>query len=265
MNARAQVYGFVAVITAVVASMQCATCSDVRARPRPTSTSWQQLYLTEASVTQPWGDLQFGQRIIVMGEPLSGKSTLAEKLTADAHRVLWFDMCGDYERRGRLGVSVDELARWPALLDDPHARIVVRPQSEDDNGLSSEALQVLQLCERAGEAFDSTGRGGRVLVYDEVGDYRRYSEGTLNRLFRRGRHYGLVPILVSQVATDFPLTSRRIASHVYCLAQSHDSELAALEGTYGKDFAARVRAWRHYEPPVVWTRKAPNPAGGIAS
>lgn len=203
-----------------------------------------------------------------MGEPMSGKSTLAEKLTADAHRVLYFDLCGDYDKPGRLVVTIDELEKWPELLDDRHSRVVVAVQGDDEKSIAAEALRTLQACELAGADFDRARKAGpgvsvrsksagRVVVFDEVGDYRRYAESTLNRLFRRGRHYGLVPILASQVATDFPLTCRRLASHVSCLAQSHDGELEALEQIYGADFATRVRAWRHFQPPVLWTRKMP--------
>jgi hypothetical protein len=66
----------------------------------------------------------------------------------------------------------------------------------------------------------------------------------------------VVPIFLSQFATDIPLTVRRAATHVLCLAQDHAKELDALSEVYGETFAAQVQAWRRFQPPVRWTRAA---------
>jgi hypothetical protein len=196
---------------------------------------------------QPWGQLAKGDKIVILGVPLSGKSTLAEKIVAGAWRVVWFDPAGDYGKPGRLSLSPAELERWPRLLDDDHARIVINPKGETDRELGDEFLAVTNLVRKAGD------KQGLIFVADEVGDYRAGAEGRINWLFRRGRHHGIVPILVSQVATDIPLKSRKLASQVYCLQQDHVDELKELARVYGDDYAHRVQAWRKYDPPVVWS------------
>lgn len=208
---------------------------------------------------QPWGPhLSGSSRVVILGLPESGKSTLVEKLTADAHRVIFFDAGGDdYDKPGRLVLSVAELAKYPAFLNDPHCRIVIRPRARDGAGLAEEChslLDTLGLWQRP------PPRRNLIVAFDEVGDYRQWAEHDLKVAFRRARHLAIGVILASQFATDIPLTSRRAASHVYCLAQSHRVELDALAKDYGEDFAARVEAWRHYEPPVEWVSRKPQGA-----
>lgn len=203
---------------------------------------------------QPWGPhLSGSSRVVILGLPESGKSTLVESLTRDAHRAIFFDAGGDdYAKPGRLVLTAAELAHYPRLLSDPHLRLVIRPEGRDGKELAAEVhtlLETLGLWQRP------PPKRNLVLALDEVGDYRAWAEHDLKTIFRRGRHLGIGIVLASQFATDIPLTSRRAASHMYCLAQSHRAELDALEADYGEQFAADVAAWRHYQPPVTWTSR----------
>lgn len=197
------------------------------------------------SLMQPWGSHLDGEtRVLIMGLPTCGKTEWAKKLTADAYRCAWFDVADDYSAPGRLDVTIPELERWPGLLDDPHCRIVVKPQADDEKGLAKEARAFISLAFEAGDL---------VAVLDEVGDYGKWCAGPLSKLVRRGRHRGIASVLVSQFATDFPKTCRRAASEVYVFKQAHVDDLAALAKQYGgPNFAARVAAWRKYEPPATW-------------
>lgn len=194
---------------------------------------------------QPWGShLHGASRVLLMGLPTCGKSHHARALTADAARCLFYDVAGDdYAAPGRLDVTVRELERFPGLLDDEFCRLRVVPEADDGPGYAAEVSRLVALLWDARDI---------VAVFDEVGDYRAEAERTLNRLFRRGRHQGIATLLVSQFATDFPKTCRRAASDVYAVGQKHPHELKALADVYGEDFAARVAAWRKYEPPVTW-------------
>ncbi len=207
------------------------------------------LLILALAMPQPWGQLKPTDKVLILGLPTSGKSTLAEKLVSDAHRVCWFDPAGDYSRPGRLTLSPAELERWPQLLDDPHLRLVIEPETEEERDLGAEFKTVSTLVRHAGD------KRGLVLVADEVGDYRAGAEGRINWWFRRGRHHNVATVLVSQVATDIPLKARKLASRVYCLAQEHPGELDALEEVYGHDFRVRVEAWRKYDAPVEWSQR----------
>ena len=200
---------------------------------------------------QPWGlDLTAGSREIVLGVPRTGKSTYAERLVSTAWRVVWFTPTDDYRAPGRLVVSVDELEEFPALLDDPHCRIVVEPKGEDSAELAAEVKRLVVLCRKARDL---------VLVLDEVGDYSKHADGLLKALFRKVRHHGLAVVLVSQVATDIPLTCRRVASRCVCFLQEHPAELTELAKVYGDAFAAQVASWRPFDPPAIWrSRGAPS-------
>lgn len=212
-------------------------------------------------MSQPWGILSGTTRGIVLGEPTTGKSFLAEQLTRAAFRVVWFDVSGDdYNRPGRAVLTVSELERWPVMLDDPHARIVIAPRGDDAASLTAELDRVLSVF---GLWQRPPPQRNLVFVCDEVGDYRESAEQTLNALFRRGRHLGIGSLLVSQVATDIPLTCRRLASDVWSLGQAYPKDIDALASTYGEDFADRVRHWRKhrspdgritYDPPIHFER-----------
>ncbi|MHB1843227.1 MAG: hypothetical protein ACYCWW_00150 [Deltaproteobacteria bacterium] len=202
------------------------------------------LALILALVMQPWGTLEHTDRIVILGLPTSGKTWLAERLVAPAWRVVWFDPAGDYGKPGRVEVTPDELERWPRLVNDPHLRLVVTPQGETGRELAEDLTRVTNIVRKKGDL---------VFVADEVGDYRVYAEGRLGWLFRRGRHDGIATVLVSQVGTDIPLTCRKTASRVYCLAQHHPDELQKLAAIYGEAYAARVAAWQKYDPPIVWS------------
>lgn len=194
------------------------------------------------------------ERIVVLGEPTCGKSTIAEALALRSERALFFDCGGDdYTAPGRLVLSPAELARHPSFLDDPHARIVVVPEGGDARELSAEldtVLTTVGLWRKPAPIRDMA------IVLDEVGDYRAASEGLLNKLFRWSRHMKVSAILVSQVATDIPKTCRRIASHAVCVGQSHPDDLDALAEVYKQPYADSVALWRKYDPPVVWSRTA---------
>jgi hypothetical protein len=212
--------------------------------------------LLAGCMMQPWGELQLGDRLLVMGLPTFGKSTLCEKLTATADRALFFSPVPDFQKPARPVYSIAELERYPDLLCGEYVRVAVKVNGRGRE-LAEQAVRTFRALERAYRDFDATGEGGCVAVFDEVGDYRRFAEDELNAIFRRGRHYGLVPIFASQVATDIPLRARKLASRVLCLGQRHGDELRELRGLYGEDFARRVGAWRKYEPPAEWSAANP--------
>lgn len=203
------------------------------------------LALLGSPMPQPWGnDLTKTSREIIVGMPYSGKSTLAERLTRTAYRVVWFSPETDYEKPGRLVVTMPQLKRYPDLLLDPHLRLVVRnPENADGKVLAANLASLIDLCRWAEDL---------VLVCDEVGDYREESERVLNKLFRRGRHKGIATVLVSQVPTDIPYKCRKIASRVWCFKQSHADELKELRQLYGDSFAATAASWEPFDLPAVW-------------
>jgi hypothetical protein len=192
------------------------------------------------AMPQPWGSqLNAGQRILIMGDSGSGKTHNGNLLTADAHRVQWFDPEDEHLKPGRLVLTPAELLTYPKLLDDPHLRLVITPESYDEEGMGEEAAAVADLVMDRGKNL--------VSYWGEVGDYRRSSESSLNRLFRKGRKRGIVPVFDSQVATDFPLTSRKLATDVYVTSMSHSAELAEIERQYGEAVADRALHWHEWQ------------------
>jgi hypothetical protein len=173
--------------------------------------------------------------------PFTGKSRLAAKLTAQADRVVFFDPMNDYAQfAGAKEITVSQLLENPKLLETPKFRFAVIP---DEENMIDELEDTIRLVRSASNA---------VLVFDEVGDYRQQGEQILNRVARNGRHDGIVPIYVSQVAIDIPLTVRRLATRVYSYMQVDPKDIDALRDKYGEPFANAVRDSKPGEL-NVWT------------
>jgi len=185
---------------------------------------------------KPLGDFRPGDRIIIIGLPLSGKTFLAAKLTANVSRILFFDPYHDYaQAAGAEEVSADELIENPQRLAQARFRLAVIPDEAD---IAMQLEEVIRIARAAGNL---------VLVMDEVGDYKRNAQLELEKLARNGRHNGIVPIYVSQVAMDIPRTVRRIATQVYSFRQEDMEDLDALSERYGEKFATEVSTLKLHE------------------
>ncbi len=185
--------------------------------------------LRESMPKKPLGDFIPGDRIIIIGLPLSGKTYLAGKLTANVPRILYFDPYHDYqEAAGAEEISADDLIENPRVLAKSTFRYAIIPDEDD---IAMQLEEVVSIARAAGNL---------VLVMDEVGDYKRNAQLTLEKLARNGRHNGIVPIYVSQVAMDIPRTVRRIATRVYSFRQEDIDDLDALSERYGEKYAATV-------------------------
>lgn len=186
-------------------------------------------------------------RVIVLGLPRYGKTRLVrDVLTADCTRCIWHDVTGhDYYAPGRLPLSITELEAHPDLLDADAVRIVVIAQNPGDpDSLADETSRIVDM------VFPRPGR--IVTVFDEMQAHHRKSEKTVNSLFARGNHFGIVPVLLSQKATDIGLGARVTASDVYCFGQHHPLELKAVYDCYGDIYASKVAAARKGDAPVHW-------------
>lgn len=197
----------------------------------------------EKMPAKPVGDFIPGDRIIIIGLPLSGKTFLAAKLTANVPRILYFDPYHDYqEAAGAEEIAADSLIENPRVLAKARFRYAVIP---DENDIAQQLEDVVSL---------ARATGNLVLVMDEVGDYKRNAQLTLEKLARNGRHNGIVPIYVSQVAMDIPRTVRRIATRVYSFRQEDIEDLDALRERYGEKYATEVSSLKLHEY-RLWTLK----------
>lgn len=203
----------------------------------------------ETIKVRPWGKFKPGDRVIILGLPFTGKSRLAAKLTAEAERVVYFDPMQDYAAYANARqVTVSELLEKPDLLEAPKFRLAVIP---NDETIADDLEDTVTLIRSATNL---------VFVMDEVGDYRQKAEHIMNRLARNGRHDGIVPIYVSQVAVDIPLTVRRLATRVYSYLQVDKRDIDALETQYGETFAASVKSGKELSVwilPTLQLSKAP--------
>lgn len=182
-------------------------------------------------------------RVIILGVPLTGKTYYAAELTKDCSRVVYFDPCGDYAEYGAIEFTVDELEAAREILRKPKFKIAVRPNDEDGESMANDLDRTVRLCRSVGEM---------TVVLDEVGDYSLEGARTINKLFRNGRHDGIVTILVSQVATDIPKTCRRIATRYYSFLQQDPGDLDALEEKCGTQFRDEAAKWQVGNKPAVW-------------
>lgn len=195
-------------------------------------------------------DLERGDHIIVLGVPLSGKTTFAERLVRKARRLLVFDPGGDWESmRGAMVVRPADLDALPALKDR-WFRVVVQAGRDTGYDVAEEFEYTARMARDAGDL---------VLVADEVGDYKRGAgERALVAMHRNGHKQGVVTVYVSQRAVDIPLGARATATRVYSFLQDSEDDLAALHESYDPSaphFSDRVRAWKAGDPPVVWKRR----------
>jgi len=196
----------------------------------------------------------------VLGLPRYGKTRLVrDTLTADCTRVIYHDVIGhDYYAPGRLPLSITELEAHRYMLDDEFVKLVVIARDAGDpDSLTDEVGRIIDLI------YPRPGR--MVVVFDEVGRHHRKSEKILNSIFATGNHFGIVPILCSQKATDIPLGTRITASDVYSFGQHHPKELGALYDCYGDIYASKVAIlhrgdscvhWRESEREQWWSEKA---------
>lgn len=190
----------------------------------------------------PWGTFIPGDRVIIIGLPLSGKTYLAARLTASAQRVLFFDPYHDYKEMAKAEeISADDLIADPTkYLHRSSFRYAIIP---DEDALADQLEDVVSLARAATNL---------VLVMDEVGDYKEEADKTLKKLARNGRHNGLVPVYVSQVAMDIPRTVRRLATRVYSFRQADMDDLDALAERYGEDYSNKVANLPPHEY-ALWT------------
>jgi hypothetical protein len=196
----------------------------------------------------PIGHFKLGERIIILGLPLSGKSTLAAKLTKDVPRLLFFDPFQDNDTIANVQkISMDELRENPKLLAKDKFRYAIQPGNET---LVEDADEFISYARAAGNL---------VMVMDEVGDYKRELEQELSAVARNVRHQGIVPIFVSQFATDIPKNVRRAASSVYSFIQYHPHDLDALAEVYGEKYANTVSHLRKYRY-ALWNQENSDPS-----
>jgi hypothetical protein len=191
----------------------------------------------EALPANPRGPFREGERLIVIGLPMSGKTTLAAELTKDCPRLAFITTMQDDARMFKaLPIPAE------TFLDDPKqfvGRARFRVAVVMDAGAEAEQLAaILHVMRAAGDC---------VVVLDEVGDYKQKAELELVKLARNGRHNGIVSVYISQMAVDIPKGVRRLATRVYSFQQYHPHDIDALDEIYGEDFAIAVRNSRGHD------------------
>jgi len=193
---------------------------------------------------KPFGShLVAGERVVVLGVPGTGKTTIVRELTADAPRCVWYDRALDYEAPDRLCLTMAELRDNPLLLGSDLVRIAVSPTDDQDE--REEAADLDWLCKTVRKV------GPIVLAMDELGDLRPFADRCLGTLFRKCRKELVVPIAASQFATDLPVRVRKAATRAIITAQTHPTELAEVERTYGLDVRESVERWEPFNR-TVW-------------
>lgn len=196
---------------------------------------------------QPYGKyLDREKRVICIGAPRHGKTRqIRDNLTADAERVLWYDlMRHDYWAPGRLAIPLETLEARPYLLKQTHCRIVIIAKTvSDPSAIRDEVARLNKLAREA---------GNMILVYDEMQVHCRRDDNEINGLFANGNHYGIVPIAAGQYATCLPVGARKSCSDAYVFAEHHHKELEEIHDCYGDIFAGEVNKLTKGDRPLHW-------------
>jgi hypothetical protein len=214
------------------------------------------LALTAWLASVPWGGV-----VNHNGAPGSGKSwnlkRADEQLRNGAFkRRCVFDVYANRDRRLReLGKShgepwsgtyctAEDLALYPEeLLDDPHARIVVAPNTLDPQTLGEMFTVTARACWASGEIR---------LIAEEAAIYARAALAIILQITSGGRHSLMALDAVTQSLGRFPLDGRRHITHVVAYAQGEPSDLDDLRARCGRAFAARVQRLSPGDPPELW-------------
>lgn len=190
-------------------------------------------------------------RAAVVGISGTGKSYAAKafvrqhmKAHPRSHRVLVFDPCDEWSKRGRagadLGPCVDRVT-FDDLMRDPSRWLDVEPMSlsvvpsDDEDESAEQAHEVVQLAKAT---------GSMLVVFDECGDYGFHPEGqrALSLIARKGRHWRCPSMFVAQRLTHLPPNCRSQLTELVTFLQTHPTDVRALEDLTGdKGFAARVQ------------------------
>jgi len=156
-----------------------------------------------------------GEVVLVIGKPGTGKSTLAQWLLRDAGSAIVYETKGDpleqqdWERAGFVPVHD------PMDLD-PHPRAMLICRSE--------WLQKRPGWERPGRAWSRAlehpfHRKPTAVLFDEV--LRAFPVGGghpgTHRILQQGRSFGMVPIILSQAASNIDTLLLRLAQHIFVL------------------------------------------------
>lgn len=186
-------------------------------------------------------------RVVVIGLPRYGKTRLIrDTLTADAPRVIFHDITGhDYYAPGRLPLTIDDLESNTYLLHQEFCRLVIIAQSAGDPQIIRDEVRRLI-------ALIQPNPGNCIVVFDEMQTHGRKDDQEINGLFAKGNHYGIVPIIAGQQATNLPLGARKGCSDAFVFGQHHPTELKEVFDCYGDVFAARVSQMRKGDRPLHW-------------
>jgi energy-coupling factor transporter ATP-binding protein EcfA2 len=181
-----------------------------------------------------------------MGKSTAAKAAAAAELRAGA-RVVAFDPHDEWSVHGddrggevtlgplRDRLTTDQLLDNPYLLDDPHLSLAVVPQRD-----ATPAELAEDFCELA-EAVKATGN--LTFIVDEVGEFQKHCQATLDRVGTGYRKYKVAVILCAQRAVQISKTCRTQLSEMVCFLQDDPEDLSALEHRtrYSvPDFADRV-------------------------
>lgn len=201
-------------------------------------------------------------RLLVTGKTGAGKSSrVKETLRAwlsRGVRIVAVDVCDEYSRHGvvkhglvdlgplRHRVTAAELARKPALVNDPRLSLSVVPPDSSPRAWARTFLLVERLMRGAGKA---------VVVVDEVGTWANAANGpechraraALEGLSTNGRKDGLALVVVAQRAAQIPPNVRSQATEWWSYLQDEAADVEALAERFGREQAEGVSRLPLYE------------------